>query len=517
MRVAEFVCLLVLVAGSSWLAGAAQAPPASAYLIVQTVTADPASSSLRVVFKNVGSQKVTGFGVLVSSQQFTQEFFYAIGMEQKLTPRSPGFGGIQPGESIELLFPVAEGAAPNAEVNAVILEDRTAAGDEAQVASMFSYRQSYALEWERWALVIGQAVPAIRAAEQAEILRSLGEVSTWPGDAATVAGRMGARKAISSLLTQAAPQNGAALAAYVQERAAVLGWHAQRQGATANPLASVSARASACTAPVTSDIKTAQLSLVYPGQPQGIRAYVDISCGEGGAAPRSSAKGTTLSVIAVGASGGAESAPACNPQFIASASNSASAATITGEGNAYVPGLGCAITGSQSAMALAMAPEPEYKLASLQTLTTDCGCPYTGVTPYSPDPYPLDIDNLTAATKEAITCIQRAAAAAPWNGSFTVTFGYRPAAYQTHLYEVYTKYQQIGEMNTPECAAVKANVQAEWNMHAPFAHAPGETSRHSSGTAFDAAWSPGNLPIDNLAQQCSLSRCVPGDAVHFCR
>jgi hypothetical protein len=75
---------------------------------------------------------VTGFGVLVSSQQFTQEFFYAIGMEQKLTSRPPGFGGIEPGESVELLFPVAEGAAPSAAVNAVILEDRTTAGDEAQ-------------------------------------------------------------------------------------------------------------------------------------------------------------------------------------------------------------------------------------------------------------------------------------------------------------------------------------------------------------------------------------------------
>jgi hypothetical protein len=33
-----------------------------------------------------------------------------LGMEPKLTlPRPPGFGGIQPGESVELLFPIEPG------------------------------------------------------------------------------------------------------------------------------------------------------------------------------------------------------------------------------------------------------------------------------------------------------------------------------------------------------------------------------------------------------------------------
>ncbi len=143
-------------------------------------------------------------------------------------------------------------------------------------------------------------------------------------------------------------------------------------------------------------------------------------------------------------------------------------------------------------------------------------CAFTAVTPHSPDPYPLDTGNLTAETQTAIGCMQTEIAKAPHNGTFTVTSGYRPPAYQTHLREVWDKYQLINQMNGPECAEVKANIQEEWNRHDLVAQ-PGTTSAHSSGTAFDANWSPSNVAIDTLASTCNLSRCVSGDSVHFCR
>jgi hypothetical protein len=150
---------------------------------------------------------------------------------------------------------------------------------------------------------------------------------------------------------------------------------------------------------------------------------------------------------------------------------------------------------------------------------TNSNCDHTQIDPipkYTPDPYPLDTQHLTAATQASISCME--SAAANENGTFQVTFGYRPQSYQDHLVEVYTKYQKIQNWNSPKCTTTKANIVAEWAIHAPFDHAPGTVSNHTSGTAFDAAWSlPAGVSIDTLAQGCSLSRCVANDAHHFCR
>jgi len=110
MRISQIICLVVASAGSLGMPAMAQTQTTSAFLAVQKITADPATSKMRVVVKNVGQQKVTGCGLLASSQQYTQEFVYSVGMEPKLTlSRPPGFGGIQPGESVELLFPIEPG------------------------------------------------------------------------------------------------------------------------------------------------------------------------------------------------------------------------------------------------------------------------------------------------------------------------------------------------------------------------------------------------------------------------
>ena len=141
-------------------------------------------------------------------------------------------------------------------------------------------------------------------------------------------------------------------------------------------------------------------------------------------------------------------------------------------------------------------------------------CPYSGVTPYTPDPYGVDIADLTATTQANLTCLQTSVQQAP--GALTVVSGYRPQAYQDHLGQVWSQYQQIGNMNTQACAAVKSNVQAEWNLH-HLSYQPAAVSNHTSGMAFDATWSlPQGVSIDALAQACNLSRCVPGDTYHFC-
>jgi hypothetical protein len=139
----------------------------------------------------------------------------------------------------------------------------------------------------------------------------------------------------------------------------------------------------------------------------------------------------------------------------------------------------------------------------------------TAIAAFTPDPYGIDTAGLSAATQTALTCLQNAATAA--GGSLTVTSAFRPQTYQNHIREVWDKFQKIRNWNEAECNTVKANIQAEWNLHG-LAFQPAAVSNHTAGTAFDANWNlPAGVSIDTLAAGCSLSRCVPGDNVHFCR
>jgi len=143
----------------------------------------------------------------------------------------------------------------------------------------------------------------------------------------------------------------------------------------------------------------------------------------------------------------------------------------------------------------------------------------TGASPvasYSPDPYPLDTANLSASTRDAITCLGDSVRAA--GGSFTVTSGYRPQAYQDHLQEVWDKWQQAKNWVQPRCMQLKAAIQAEWDLHV-LKHRPVDVSDHTAGNAFDARITlpAGSQTIDQLAAACNLSRPDPDDDVHFRR
>ena len=123
-----------------------------------------------------------------------------------------------------------------------------------------------------------------------------------------------------------------------------------------------------------------------------------------------------------------------------------------------------------------------------------------------------DMDNVTDATRAGAACIMRAARGR--HITSRIISGYRPPAYQTHLLEVYDKSQLLKNNNDLACADIKAQVEVEFNHHRPFAHRPGETSRHSTGRAVDISLSS-YATADEIAAGCGMSRAVPNDRVHF--
>jgi hypothetical protein len=139
-------------------------------------------------------------------------------------------------------------------------------------------------------------------------------------------------------------------------------------------------------------------------------------------------------------------------------------------------------------------------------------CPVSRVAAYTPDPYGVDIANMTQGTQNALTCLQNAVAAA--SGTLNVTSAYRPQAYQDHLREVWDKWQAIKDRTDAACAATKTQVQTEWDRHR-LVRQPVPASDHTRGTGFDATWNPETLNIDQLASGCNLSRPDATDPVHF--
>ncbi len=119
----------------------------------------------------------------------------------------------------------------------------------------------------------------------------------------------------------------------------------------------------------------------------------------------------------------------------------------------------------------------------------------------------LDLDNLTQATRDGAACIMRSPRA------IQIESGYRPPAYQTHLREVYDKWQLLKNNNDAACADIKLKVEEEYIKH-QIVHQPGVTSRHSTGRAVDISLSS-YATADAIAAGCGMSRPVPNDRVHF--
>lgn len=113
-----------------------------------------------------------------------------------------------------------------------------------------------------------------------------------------------------------------------------------------------------------------------------------------------------------------------------------------------------------------------------------------------------------------LSCLSNAVANA--GGGGTLTSAYRPATYQAHLREVYFAQRRLANRREPECATLKAEVQAESNRHRIF-YQPARRSNHSLGRSFDYSISGlTSAQIDALANNCGLNRPLPvRDPVHF--
>jgi len=117
-------------------------------------------------------------------------------------------------------------------------------------------------------------------------------------------------------------------------------------------------------------------------------------------------------------------------------------------------------------------------------------CPVAPLTPLT-DPVSLNFEAgnrvYTAAPEfklqTELACLR--AAVANEGGGTDLRSAYRPQQYQEHLREVWDKWKLLENDNTPECAALKATVKAEWDGH-NLKHVPtNRISNHTRGIAFD--------------------------------
>ena len=206
------------------------------------------------------------------------------------------------------------------------------------------------------------------------MLRGLKAESNERGDAATVAGRVAARKALRTLLAQAPPENRASLLEYVEERAALLRLHARREGAVASFAPLAAGRGNALVKPSTGEVRREGCSCRYPGQLLNVGGYSDVlDAGGGTAQARSASKVGELAATATCACGVGNYVPTCNPEFFTTTSSSPSSATIMGVSATYLAGLGCAISGSQTATLVNM-PRDELVAARFKPLFIGNGC-----------------------------------------------------------------------------------------------------------------------------------------------
>jgi hypothetical protein len=234
MRAFQIVQMTVLATGLLGGQAAGQSQGAGTFLSVQSVVFDQTISDLKVTVRNVGNKRITGFAILVSSSQYTEDYFGSIGQEAKLTfPRPPGFGGILPGEAVEFLFPAKADQAATAEINAVIFDDRTAAGDEDQIAYLFRGRLGHASEWQRWAPSMRPGTfdiaPTIFDEARKGVIARLQRATSAGDDPATATGEAMARHELIGLMKQVTADSSHVILQHIQDVSAVLQEHSKRQ------------------------------------------------------------------------------------------------------------------------------------------------------------------------------------------------------------------------------------------------------------------------------------------------
>ncbi|BFG81417.1 hypothetical protein PTKU46_94510 [Paraburkholderia terrae] len=127
----------------------------------------------------------------------------------------------------------------------------------------------------------------------------------------------------------------------------------------------------------------------------------------------------------------------------------------------------------------------------------------------------LDTVDLSPAMQASWSCF------AGLVGANRISSAYRPSEYQSHLREIWDKWNAPGNLkaNTdPECATIKDAVQTEFNRHglgASNIRPASGNGNHTRGLAIDVSIN-GLQNVDALAAQCQLYRPFPTtDRVHF--
>jgi hypothetical protein len=132
----------------------------------------------------------------------------------------------------------------------------------------------------------------------------------------------------------------------------------------------------------------------------------------------------------------------------------------------------------------------------------------------------VDTTHLTPSTQAGLNCMSNRVA--QLGSSLTLSSGYRPVAYQTHLREVWDTWMAIRNRSTPECDELKQIVLCEFQRHAllltqrPAAGNP--NAPHAQGLAFDATIRdlPVGETVDTVATNCQMYRPWPvNDPVHY--
>lgn len=142
-------------------------------------------------------------------------------------------------------------------------------------------------------------------------------------------------------------------------------------------------------------------------------------------------------------------------------------------------------------------------------------CPIEPLTPYSPDPEPLDITAPNFKLGTQLACLQNAISMS--NGITRVNSGYRSAPYNEHLQKVWDKWREFVAAGWPECAAELATAENHKNAHELVAR-PADSSAHTRGEAFDLSSGLYDGILDVLGFGCGLRRPDPiGDPPHFIR
>lgn len=147
--------------------------------------------------------------------------------------------------------------------------------------------------------------------------------------------------------------------------------------------------------------------------------------------------------------------------------------------------------------------------------TGECkaGCRVDPIPPYTPDPYPALIEELSPRMQTALSCLR--AAIGSQGGSSSLKSGYRPAPYNAHIQAVFDQRAKLRNRG-PECAARKAELAIEEKRHDIGKKRPGDNSLHIIREAFDLKSSLSMDVTNGLAIVCNAFAPIPlDDRNHF--